>query len=68
MYQESFNPIAELPMGLGMALAQDPQAMSCFASLSPDRQRDVIEHTHTINSKSEMQAFVRNLTGGQYDF
>ena len=28
MYQEGFNPIAELPMGFGMALAQYPQALS----------------------------------------
>ena len=68
MYQEGFNPIAELPMGFGMALAQYPQAMAYFSELSPDRQRDLIEHTHTINSKDEMQAFVRSLTGGPYDF
>ena len=68
MYQEGFNPIAELPMGFGMALAQYPQAMAYFSELSPDRQRDLIEHTHTINSKDEMKAFVRSLTGGQYDF
>ena len=55
-------------MGFGMALAQYPQAMAYFSELSPDQQRDLIEHTHTINSKDEMQAFVRSLTGGQYDF
>lgn len=58
----SLNPIADLPMGLGMALAQDVDAMSHFASLSPDEQRAVIDQTHTINSKSEMQSFVQGLT------
>ena len=43
MYQEGFNPIAELPMGFGMALAQYPQAMAYFSELSPDRKRDLIE-------------------------
>ena len=35
----SLNPIADLPMGLGMALAQNVDAMEQFASLSPDEQR-----------------------------
>ena len=47
---------------------QDLNAMEHFASLSADEQRRIIDHTHTINSKSEMQSFVRSLTGGQYDF
>ena len=68
MYQEGFNPIAELPMGFGMALAQYPQAVASVSELSPDRQRDWIEPTHTSNSKDEVKAFVRCLTGGQYDF
>ena len=31
----SLNPLADLPMGLGMALAQDVPAMERFAPLSP---------------------------------
>lgn len=58
----SLNPIADLPMGLGMALAQDVDAMSRFASLSPDEQRAIIDQTHAITSKSEMQSFVQSLT------
>lgn len=57
----SLNPIADLPMGLGMALAQDVDAMSHFASLSPDEQRAVIDQTHSITSKSEMQSFVQSM-------
>ena len=53
-------------MGLGMALAQNVDAMEQFASLSPDEQRQIIDQTHTINSKSEMQSFVQHLTN-QYD-
>ena len=65
---DTFNPMVNLPMGFGMALAQDLNAMEHLASLSADEQRRIIDHTHTINSKSEMQSFVRSLTGGQYDF
>ncbi len=58
----SLNPIADLPMGLGMALVQDVDSMAYFSSLSPDEQRAVIDQTHAIHSKSEMQSFVRSLT------
>lgn len=58
----SLNPMADLPMGFGMALVQDVTAMENFASLSPDAQRAIVEQTHGIRSKSEMQAFVRNLS------
>lgn len=65
---DTFNPMVDLPMGFGMALAQDLNAMERFASLPADEQRRIIDHTHAINSKGEMQAFVRSLTGGQNDF
>ena len=65
MNQKNLNPLAELPMGLGMALSQNPGAMAYFTGLSPERQRDVIEHTHSIHSKGEMQSYVRHLADGQ---
>ena len=61
---DALNPLADLPMGLGMALAQDVPAMERFASLSPDQQRDIIDQTHRITSKSEMQSFVSRLGRG----
>lgn len=53
------NP--EMPLGLGMALAQNLQSMEYFAALPPEQQQNVIEQTHSIRSKSEMQQFVQNL-------
>lgn len=53
------NP--EMPMGLGMALAQNLQAMEYFAALPSEQQQNVIEQTHGIRSKAEMQQFVQNL-------
>ena len=58
---DALNPIADLPMGFGMALAQDLSAMDRFASLSPDEQRDLIAQTHRITSKAEMRSFVSAL-------
>lgn len=60
---DTFNPLSDLPMGFGMALAQDVDAMEHFASLSPDAQRRVVDGTHAIRSKPEMQSYVRSLIG-----
>ena len=51
----------EMPEGLGMALAQNLEAMNRFASLPRAQQQRIIERTHSIRSKEEMQAFVRAL-------
>lgn len=58
---DALNPMADLPMGFGMALAQDLTAMDRFARLSPDEQRDLIDQTHRITSKTEMRSFVSSL-------
>ena len=62
----SINPMADLPLGFGMDLAQDMDAMKYFSSLSPDEQRAVIDQTHNIASHDEMKTFVQGLTG-QHD-
>ena len=55
----------EIPMGLGMALAENLNAMEYFASLSPAQQQAVIERTHQIRSKQEMRSFVQSLPSTQ---
>lgn len=52
---------AGIPMGLGMALAQNPEAMNRFAALSEAEKRRVVQHTHEIGSKKEMRAYVDSL-------
>lgn len=51
----------EIPVGFGMALAMNPPAMEKFSELSEEKQRAIIDGTHNVNSKSEMQQYVRNL-------
>jgi len=53
----------DIPMGLGMALMQNKPAMEYFSSLSDESKQQIIEHTHTIKSKEEMQAYVDSLVG-----
>ena len=58
----SFTKPPEIPLGLGMALAANPFSMSNFAAMTNEQKQDVIERTKSINSKSEMQAFVQTLS------
>ncbi len=51
----------DMPLGLGMAFAQNLKAMQYFTSLSGDKRQDIIQQTRNINSKEEMSAFVNNL-------
>lgn len=47
-----------MPMGLGMALAENLEAMNYFSSLSAEQQQQIIDHTHSIQSKQEMRQYV----------
>jgi uncharacterized protein YdeI (YjbR/CyaY-like superfamily) len=51
----------ELPLGFAMSLAQNPAAMKHFSTMTPDQQEDVLQQTHQIRSKQEMQNFVAQL-------
>lgn len=60
MYNNDFDN-EDIPLGLGMALAQNIPAMEYFASLGKSGQKSIIEQAHNINSKQEMKAFVNSL-------
>lgn len=51
----------DMPMGLGMALSKNPEAMNYFSNLTAQQQHEVIEHTHQVNSKKEMVQYVNSL-------
>ncbi len=51
----------DIPIGLGMALAMNPEAMTYFANLPDAQKQVVINGTHQIRSKGEMQLYVANL-------
>ena len=48
----------EIPIGLGMALAQRPEAMEKFAALSDTEKQEIINGTHSVSSKEEMRLYV----------
>lgn len=51
----------ELPVGFSMALAQNPEAMQKFASLSEDKKQEIVEGAHAVSSKKEMHRYVENI-------
>ena len=51
----------DMPIGLGMALAQNLSAMERFAALPREEQRRIIAGTRGIGSREEMQAYVGSL-------
>ena len=52
----------ELPLGLGMALAQYPDALSVYAYLPEAKKTEIRRKAQSVSSKDEMQALVRGLT------
>ncbi|MGN0649984.1 MAG: hypothetical protein ACI4KM_06060 [Oscillospiraceae bacterium] len=51
----------EIPLGLGMALAQNPAAMQRFALLGEDEKQAVIAKTHSVRSSAEMRELADNI-------
>lgn len=51
----------DIPLGFGMALAQNSEAMRVFSNLSEKEQKQCVEKTHQIGSKSEMRSFVQSI-------
>ena len=51
----------DLPLGFGMALAQQPDAMKNFSNMTEDEQNRILSEIHNIDSKQEKQSFVSRL-------
>ena len=50
-----------IPLGLGMALMQNPDAFFYFNSLDEKKQEKIINGTKNISSRDEMRSYVQNL-------
>ena len=58
----------DMPMGLDIALAKNQAAKDYFYGLPEPAQARIIERTHMIQNKDEMQAFADSLvmTGSMF--
>ena len=52
---------SSIPLGLGMALMQNPDALFYFNSLDAEKQEKIIDGTKNISSREEMRSYVQNL-------
>jgi hypothetical protein len=52
---------SEMPIGLGMAFAENADAMHRYANMSDAERQAVIDRAHNIKSREEMHAYVRSL-------
>ncbi|HAN22091.1 MAG: hypothetical protein A2Y15_03810 [Clostridiales bacterium GWF2_36_10] len=57
-----------IPLGFGMALAQNSHALDYFSSLSDSQRQTIIDGTHNIRSKQEMQRYVQQLADRNINF
>ncbi|MDD3921202.1 MAG: hypothetical protein PHO41_08550 [Eubacteriales bacterium] len=51
----------DLPLGFGMALAQNTNALERFGAMSRAQQQAVIDRARTVRSKEEMDALVAGI-------
>lgn len=51
----------DMPVGFGMALAMNPEAMEKFAALPISIKQEIINGTHSVTSKAEMKQYVENI-------
>lgn len=56
----------EIPLGLNMALAKNYDAMNNFVSLTNEQKQKIINKTHQIKSKNEMQNLASQIAKGIY--
>lgn len=52
----------DLPLGFGMALAQNSEALEIFSKMDKTQKDKVLMRVQNVNSKDEMQDIVRDLT------
>ncbi len=50
-----------IPIGLGMAMSMNTDAMKYFSALSDEERREVVLHASAIDSKAEMRAYVEEM-------
>lgn len=54
----------KVPIGFGMALAQNTAAMNHYAHLSESQKQDILNKAHNVRSEMEMYTLVASLANG----
>ena len=56
---------AKVPIGFGMALAQNYDAMTAYAALPESQKQAVLDRASDVRSEMEMYKLVASLAGGK---
>lgn len=51
----------DMPIGFGLSLAANARAMECFAAMSDEEKRAVIETSRNQHTREDMERFITNL-------
>lgn len=54
----------KVPIGFGMALAQNTTAMTRYAHLSEPQKQDILNKAHNVRSEKEIYSLVASLANG----
>ncbi len=55
----------KIPMGFGMALARNFNAMNVYSAMSDAEKETVLESARNVRSEQEMQQLINSLAGKQ---
>ena len=55
----------KVPIGFGMALAQNTAAMNNYAQMTEAQKQDVLNKAHNVRSEREMYNLVASLANGR---
>ena len=57
----------KVPIGFGMALAQNAAAMTRYAHLTESQKPDILNRAHNVLSEREMYSLVASLASGTFE-
>ncbi|MGM9590774.1 MAG: hypothetical protein ACI3V0_11485 [Faecousia sp.] len=52
---------AEVPIGFGMALAQNEEAVNAYAMMTKEEKNEILRKAHNARSEREMNQIVREI-------
>ena len=55
-----------IPLGFGMLLAQNAEAMDRFSALSDEQKQLIIDGAAKVNSKQEMREYVNQIVNNTF--
>ena len=51
----------QVPIGFGMALARNPQALSAYSAMTEEQKQAILSQAHNARSEQEMNRIVNGL-------